>query len=71
MAKWNLLPDDVLNRIYEYKHQLDIKASLRIIQRFQYRTFEHSNVYFNCTTSIKELLKTRGKRTITTKKIYI
>ena len=71
MTKWNLLPDDVLNRIYEYKHQLDIKASLRIIQRFQYRTFEHSNVYFNCTASIKELLKTKGRRTITTKKIYI
>ena len=56
MTKWNLLPDDVLHRIYEYKHQLDIQASLRIIERFQYRTLEHSNVYFNCTASIKELL---------------
>ena len=71
MTKWNLLPDDVLNRIYQFKHQLDIKASLRIIQRFQYRTFEHSNVYLNCTTSSKDLLKTKGRTTITTKKIYM
>jgi hypothetical protein len=71
MTKWNLLPEDVLNRIYQFKHQLDIKASLRIIQRFQYRTFEHSNVYFNCTSSIKELLKTKGVTTIKTKKLYI
>ena len=71
MTTWNLLPDDVTCRIYQFKHQLDMKDSLRTVQRFQYRTFEHSNVYFNCTTSIKELLKTKGKTTITTKKIYI
>ena len=49
MTKWNLLPDDVINRIYQFKHQLDMEDSLRIVERFQYRTFEHSNVYINCT----------------------
>jgi hypothetical protein len=71
MTKWNLLPGDVINRIYKFKHQLDIKPSLRTIERFQYRTFDHSNVFFNCTAPIKELLKRKGGTTITTKKIYI
>ena len=67
MSKWNLLPDDVINRIYKFKHQLDMKESLRTIERFKYRTFEHANVYFNHVSSIKDLLKYR----ISTKKIYI
>ena len=67
MAKWNLLPDDVIHRIYQFKHQLDIADSLRTIEQFRYRTFEQSDVYFNRVTPIKELLKKR----IRTKKIYI
>ena len=67
MAKWNLLPDDVIYRIYQMKHQLEMKESLRTIQRFKHRTFEQSNVYFNCVAPIKDLLKYR----ITTKNIYI
>ena len=67
MSKWNLLPDDVINRIYKFKHQLDMKESLRTIERFKYRKYEHSNVFFNCISPIKDLLRYR----ITTKKIYI
>ncbi len=67
MSKWNLLPDDVIYRIYQFKHQLDMKDSLRTIERFRYRKYEHSNVYFNCISPIKDLLKRR----ISTKKIYI
>jgi len=67
MTKWNLLPDDVIYIIYQFKHQLDMKDSLRTIERFKYRTFEQSNVYFNRVTPIKDLLKKR----ITTKNIYI
>ena len=67
MTKWNLLPDDVINRIYKFKHGLDMKESLRTIERFKYRTFEQSNVYFNSIWSIKDLLRYR----ISTKKIYI
>jgi len=67
MSIWNLLPDDVINRIYKFKHQLDMKESLRTIERFKYRTFEHSNVYLNHVSSIKDLLRYR----ISTKKIYI
>ncbi len=57
MTKWNLLPDDVIYRIYQFKHQLDMKDSLRTIERFQYRKYEHSNVYFNCISPIKDLFK--------------
>ena len=46
MSKWNLLPDDVINRIYKFKHQLDMKESLRTIERFKYRKYEHANVFF-------------------------
>ncbi len=67
MTKWNLLPDDVIYRIYQFKHQLDMKESLRTIQRFKYRRYENANVYFNCISTIKDLLKRR----ISTKKIYI
>ena len=67
MVKWNLLPDDVIYRIYQMKHQLEMKESLRTIQRFKHRTFEQSNVYFNCVFPIKDLLRYR----ITTKKLYI
>ncbi len=56
MSKWNLLPDDVIHRIYKFKHQLDIKDSLRTIEIFRYRTFEQSDVYFNRVTPIKDLL---------------
>ncbi len=57
MLKWNLLPDDGIYRIYQFKHQLDMKDSIRTIERFRYRTFEQSNVYFNHVTPIKDLLK--------------
>ncbi len=57
MSKWNLIPDDVIYRIYQFKHQLDMKDSLRTIERFRYRTFEQSNVYLNRVTTIKDLLK--------------
>ena len=67
MVKWNLLPDDVIYRIYQMKHQLEMEESLRTIQRFKHRTFEQSKVYFNCVSPIKDLLQYR----ITTKKIYI
>ena len=66
MSKWNLLPDDVIDRIYKFKHQLDMKESLRTIERFKYRKYEHPNVFFNCISPIKDLLRYR----ITTKKIY-
>ncbi len=58
MTKWNLLPDDVIYRIYQFKHQFDMKDSIRTIEQFRYRTFEQSNVYFNRVTPIKDLLKT-------------
>ncbi len=57
MTKWNLLADDVIYRIYQFKHQLDMKDSFRTIERFRYRTFEQSDVYFNRVTPIKDLLK--------------
>ena len=67
MSKWNLLPDDIINRIFQFKHGLDMKESLRTIERFKYKTFNGLNVYFNSTSSIKELLRYR----ISTRKIYI
>jgi hypothetical protein len=44
-----------------------MKESLRTIERFKYRKYEHSNVFFTCRSPIKDLLRYR----ITTKKIYI
>ncbi len=61
MTKWNLLPDDVIHRIYKFKHQLDIADSLRTIEQFRYRTFGQSDVYFNRVTTIKDLLKKKDK----------
>ena len=66
-TKMNRLPDDVINRIYKFKHQLEFRISLRTIERFKYRTFEQSNVYYNCVSPIKELLQFH----IITKKVYI
>ena len=40
MTKWNLLPDDVIYRIFQFKHELDMTESLRTIERFKYRTFD-------------------------------
>jgi hypothetical protein len=57
MSKWNLLPDDVINRIYKFKHQLDMKESLRTIQRFKYRKYEHSNVFFKLYITNKRFIK--------------
>ncbi len=57
MTKWNLLPDDVIYRIYQFKHQLDIADSLRTVEIFRYKTFGQSDVYFNRITPIKDLLK--------------
>ena len=67
MAKWNLLPDDAIYRIYQMKHQLEMKESLRNIERFKHREFEQSNVYFNCVSPIKDLSTYRK----TTTNIYI
>ncbi len=61
MAKWNLLPDDVIHRIYQFKHQLELADSLRTIEQFRYRTFEQSDVYFKRVTPIKDLLKKKDK----------